>query len=107
MWYKLVNKVPVPATDADMEYIFDDDQRRIGLTELPNGGKVSTVFLGLDHSHGGDRPVLFESMAFLPEGEEQDCVRYFTYDEAERGHREMVLKYGGAVEYLDEDLFNV
>jgi len=52
---------------------------------------VSTVFLGLDHSFGEGPPLLFETMVFgglL----DQEMNRYFTWDEAEKGHREMVQK---------------
>jgi len=40
---------------------------------------VSTVFLGLDHSFGGEVPLLFESMIF-PDG--NYCDRCGTWDEA-------------------------
>lgn len=38
--------------------------RRVAEDKLPNGKWVSSVFLGLDHSFGGSRPVLFETMIF-------------------------------------------
>lgn len=51
---------------------------------------VSTVWLGLDHSFGGDKPILFETMVFGPEGtpEKTDlaCWRYSTEQEALEGH---------------------
>jgi hypothetical protein len=52
--------------------------------------RVSTVFLGLDHSfsdHGP--PVLFETMVFV-NGSSVDCERYSTWDEAETGHARWV-----------------
>jgi len=53
---------------------------------------ISTVFLGLNYNHWGQGdPLLFETMTFLPNdlsGLEQR--RYFTWEEAEAGHREMV-----------------
>lgn len=50
---------------------------------------ISTVFLGLDHSFGGDVPILFETMVFG--GEHNDYQeRYATWDEAERGHERAV-----------------
>jgi len=50
--------------------------------------RVSTVFLGLDHSFGGPVPILFETMVFggALDGEQ---VRYTNWDDAERGHAEM------------------
>lgn len=54
---------------------------------------VSTVFLGLDHnfSDEGD-PLLFETLVFDSEGEGGEMLRYFTWDEAEAGHKEMVKR---------------
>ena len=52
--------------------------------------RVSTVFLGLDHSFGqSGPPILFESMCFVA-GEGVDQRRYATWEEAERGHDDMV-----------------
>lgn len=55
--------------------------------------RVSTVFLGLNHSFLDDgRPLLFETMVFAledgrgAEAEGFDMQRYSTYDEAEAGH---------------------
>ena len=51
--------------------------------------KVSTVFLGLDHSFGGGEPQLFETMIFggKLDGE---MWRYSTWEQAEKGHQEAV-----------------
>lgn len=51
--------------------------------------EVSTVFLGLDHSHGIGPVVLWETMIF---GGPHDsyCERYSTIEEARRGHAEAV-----------------
>jgi hypothetical protein len=47
--------------------------------------KVSTVFLGIDHSITGDEPILFETMVFgLPD---EVCERYHTFKEAIEGHK--------------------
>lgn len=51
--------------------------------------KVSTVFLGLDHSFAHGAPVLFETMVFGgPLDQEQE--RYATRDEARAGHAAML-----------------
>ena len=50
--------------------------------------KVSTIFLGLDHSFGGPRPLLFETMVFGGPLD-QECKRYSTWDEAVKGHELM------------------
>lgn len=63
-------------------------------TKLPNG-LVSTVWLGIDHSFGGSKPLIFESMFFPtgPDSDEEDCERYSTLEEAEAGHVKMVEKW--------------
>jgi hypothetical protein len=102
------------AHKATMEWarLFEDfPYRRIGDTMLPNGVRVSTVWLGLDHSFGGVMPQIFESMAFAAEvkvhkagegglltrdfeyHEELDCERYATEDEARKGHMRMCEKF--------------
>lgn len=50
-----------------------------------NGVRVSTVFLGLDHSWGSGPPILFETMIFGGwfDGWQR---RYATWDQAETGH---------------------
>jgi len=64
--------------------------RRVAFTDLDDRGRISTVFLGIDHSFGfGEGPLLFETMVFNgPLDGEQD--RYSTWDEAEAGHKAMV-----------------
>ena len=50
---------------------------------------VSTVFLGLDHQWGDGPPLLFETMVFGGELD-QEMDRYSTWEEAESGHAKMV-----------------
>ena len=56
--------------------------------------RVSTVFLGLDHSSAsweGGQPILFETMVFIgDDGIEQE--RYATWAEAEEGHARWVAQ---------------
>lgn len=56
--------------------------------------KVSTVFLGLDHSFGNGPPLLLETMIF---GGEHDgfCERYATRQEAIIGHARAVALVQG------------
>lgn len=57
---------------------------------------VSTVFLGTDHSWGGPRPILFESMIFHgPMDQEQE--RYATREEALAGHADLVERCRAAL----------
>lgn len=63
--------------------------------------RISTIFLGLDHNHlqRGNPPILFETMVFLREVDEDgfhrelDQQRYSTRDGALIGHQEMCQKW--------------
>jgi len=57
--------------------------------------RISTVFLGLDHAFGGGPPLLFETMVFGGE-HDQEMDRYTTWEQAEAGHKAMVAKVTGA-----------
>lgn len=52
--------------------------------------RLSTVFLGLDHSFGGGPAILWESMLLSPEGDEIGCWRFQYKREAYEFHRERV-----------------
>lgn len=65
-------------------------KRTVKFTEK-DGVRVSTVFLGLDHSFCGGPPLLFETLVF--EGpHDGDMERYVTWDEAIKGHEAMVKR---------------
>lgn len=68
---------------------FDKADRQVAHDDLPNGVRVSTVFLGIDHQFGEGPPVLFETMIF---GGEHDGYqdRHCTWKEAESGHKRAV-----------------
>lgn len=89
-WYILEGKTPVPADTitAGMWMEHSGEQRKVAATRI-KGAFVSTVFLGLDHRWGEGPPILFETLVFggKLEGE---MNRYTTWDEAERGHQDMV-----------------
>lgn len=87
---------------------FNRESRIVEQTDTKLGYWVSTVFLGLDHNFSTDpnaKPILFETMVFdrnnrrtykLGEGEwesmgeEMYMNRYHTWDEALKGHQEVV-----------------
>ena len=75
---------------------FELHDRHVAITEI-GACRVSTVFLGVDHSfHDEGPPLLFESMVFGgPLDQEQR--RYSTWDEAEAGHAELVEQVQRAV----------
>lgn len=98
---------------SDQKYILDDagnpqpadlmtwarwletsrEQRIVAVNVLGEQGeqRVSTVFIGLDHSFGSGPPLIFETMVFGGplDGE---CERYSTRAEAEAGHADMLRK---------------
>src|SRR6266550_3596078 len=70
-----------------------NDQRRIVAQDETPNGKISTVFLGLDHRfvvlRGESEPILWETMVFGgPLDGEQ--VRYCSFEAAKAGHAEML-----------------
>ena len=68
---------------------FETAERHIG-NDIIGKVEISTVFLGLDHSFGKGKPLLYETMIF---GGKHDGYqeRYFTKEEALKGH-EKALK---------------
>lgn len=68
---------------------FESQDRRVAVTHIGAGVKVSTVFLGIDHRFGDGPPILFETMVFGGplDGTEQ---RYATWEEAVVGHQRVV-----------------
>lgn len=67
--------------------------RHVAKTTLPDGRRVSTVFLGLDHGWGKGPPILFETMVFKEETWEGDvCKRYATKHDALVGHQRLVAE---------------
>ncbi len=95
--YILDGHTPVPCPDLmDWGKWMQDchDDKRVDQTYIGDPimvVSISTVFLGLDHSFGGDTPILFETMVFGgPFDQEQE--RYETWKQAERGHKRWVEK---------------
>lgn len=90
-YYFLDGKRAVP-TENILEWAktFENKGRIVAATILPDNSRVSTVFLGLDHSFGiGGPPILFETMIFggPHDGYQERCS---TWDEAEAQHLEAV-----------------
>ena len=73
-------------------FVGDGKKRIVKQETLPNGYRVSTVFLALDHNFRGGKPLVFETMVFGSDGE-LDMKRYTTWKEAETGHKIMVGKW--------------
>jgi hypothetical protein len=93
--YKLDGHTPVPMYMENLHewgQWFETFDRHVRLTEFDNGDRVSTVFLGIDHSFHGGTPILFETMIFGgPHDGYQE--RYETWDDAVLGHINALLMY--------------
>lgn len=94
-WYILnENKEPVPADVTEAaKWLYPDkegkgDNRRVAQTIIGDVN-ISTVFLGLDHQFGDGPPLVFETMIFGGEHNE-DQWRYSTWGEAMKGHEAAV-----------------
>lgn len=68
------------------------DRRTVAKWTAPNGLRVSTVFLGLDHNFDGDgAPLVFETMVFPADSYHDLYVdRCSTWDEAVKMHEKAV-----------------
>lgn len=115
----------VPAADlrAWAEW-YETADRHVGWTQIKEL-IVSTVFLGVDHSWDGAKPLLFETMVFEPSDDPDlglDFVqgddfapsghpwRYSTWAQAEAGHAQMCELVRAAIQEraeLGEMLRNV
>ena len=70
---------------------FETANRRVA-EDVIGESRVSTVFIGLDHSFGiGKKPLLFETIVFGGNFD-GELERYSTWEEAELGHKKMVKK---------------
>lgn len=66
--------------------------------------RVSTVFLGIDHSIDPNKPTLWETMIFPKDSyRELYCDRYTSYDDAVKGH-EVAILYAEALEQAEREL---
>jgi len=77
--------------DGSFERTDDDIGMRNGIKNLWreefDNHIVSTIFLGLDHSFGSEKPILFETMVFSENIDyDQYQIRYLSYEEAKQGH---------------------
>ena len=87
--YILDGKTPVPVGDiTEWGRWFETADRKVG-DDTVGDARVSTVVLGLDHNFGVGRPLLFETMIFGGE-RDQEQERYSTWEEAEARHKEIV-----------------
>lgn len=87
-YYILKDRKAVPvASVEEWARAFETMDRHVA-NDMIGGARISTVFLGLDHSHGmGGPPLLFETMIFggAHNGYQTRCS---TWEEAEAQHTE-------------------
>ena len=88
--YILDGHQTIPCDMATWALWFTKADRIVAVTKQ-NDITVSTVFLGLDHSFGSGRPLLFETLVFGGK-HDGDMERYSTWEEAEIGHKQMCEK---------------
>lgn len=72
---------------------FERANRRVDETIVGNK-RVSTVFIGLDHQFGEGPPLIFETMIFDPDSDDEYMTRCTTWEEAEEMHRKAVESLG-------------
>ncbi len=88
--YILEGKTVVPTDDLLVwAKMFEDSEARTVAKTTVGNADVSKVFLGLNHSYGNGPPLIFETLVFGGQLD-QEMDRYSTWDEAERGHKAMV-----------------
>lgn len=97
--YKLIDEKVVECKDIDdyAEWANYYPESRIVGRDLVGNFLISTVFLGVDHNldlfSKNALPVLFETMVFkVDHGNDLDCERYCTFEEAKSGHEKMAKK---------------
>ena len=90
--YILEEKEPVLIKDRLLwARFFENTESRIVAYTTIEDIRISTVFLGTDHRFGDGPPLLFETLVF--DGElDGEMDRYSTWEEAEKGHDEMVKR---------------
>jgi hypothetical protein len=89
--YILDGKTPVPADLYTWGRWFEDMSNRRVAESYVGDVRISTVFLGLDHSPGFGPPELFETMVFGGPLDDE-TVRYSTWEAALDGHAAMLAK---------------
>lgn len=76
MYYKLDGKIPIRCNNIEWSNLFERSNRIVAKTKK-NDIVVSTVFLGIDHQYNNGPPILFETLIFGGEYNE-DQWRYST-----------------------------
>jgi hypothetical protein len=76
-----------PISPEEWSAAFGRDDRTVARTSLGTRGEVSTVWLGLDASHGDGPPLIFETMMFGGPMHALRLGQYSTEEGAKAGHQ--------------------
>lgn len=102
--YILKNKKPILCDDID-EWCKLYKHEHVAKTSK-GGVMVSTVFLGLDHNWGTGPPLVFETMIFGGQYDEE-MWRYSIWEEAEEGHKKACQLVGLNLIYIVQKILNI
>jgi len=90
--YILKGKIPIICDNIYEWAEWFGTADRVVVQSTVHGIEISTVFLGINHRFGGNGdPLLFETMVFGGDLDET-TLRYSTWEEAEKGHRDILDK---------------
>lgn len=87
-YYTLDGHTPVPCDLLTWGRMFEDAEGRTVAQDSIGEFRVSTVFLGMNHSFGDGPPLLFETMIFGGRYDDDEYqTRCTTWEEAEEMHK--------------------
>lgn len=101
LWYDRQGQ-PIDTQKAST-LLADPAYKRVGLTDVTSSSdpgvdyRISTVWLGVNHSFGDGPPIIFETMVFGIEGADEYMQRYTTEEQARAGHAETVTVVAATV----------
>lgn len=102
LWYDRKGRM---ITIHELEALLrDKEYKRVALTDITSSTnndvhfRISTVWLGLDHSYGDGDPVLFETMVFGGTNDQDNSMwRWGTEEQAMAGHAEIVTTVAATI----------
>ncbi len=91
MYYYLEDDKTISPCSLDKWAYQNRNISHIGNDDV-NGKWVSTVWLGIDHDHFHQEPLLFETMVFPSRASGRDlyCERYSSWQDAVDGHQRAI-----------------
>jgi hypothetical protein len=95
LYYILDGHRPVAVDLMTWSRWFEKADRKVRKSELEDGRVVSTVFLGVDHAFGDGPPLVFETMVFPVDSDQEICERCATWEQAEAQHEQVLASIAG------------